>query len=276
MSLAVTPLPNRGLLFLKGADLESFLQGIITNDVRKALAGDAIYAALLTPQGKYLFDFFLIPHDGGLILETEADRLADLQRRLMMYRLRSKVDITNISDDYDVYATDHILDQGGRICFADPRHDELGFRCLMPKSTPFDGKTLDFATYDAKRLALGIADGSRDIDVEKTLILEANLEPLHGVDFEKGCYVGQELTARMKHRGKVRKRLIKVTIDGSAPAPDTPITLGGKTMGEMRSHLGNIGLAILRGEDLDKAPFQWGDATIHPNVQDWLQPYLKA
>ena len=96
MSLAATALPNRGLLFLKGADLESFLQGIITNDVRKALSGEVIYAALLTPQGKYLFDFFLIPHEGGLILDTEADRLQDLQRRLMMYRLRSKVDISNV------------------------------------------------------------------------------------------------------------------------------------------------------------------------------------
>lgn len=276
MSLAATPLPNRGLLFLKGTDLESFLQGIITNDVRKALAGEAIYAALLTPQGKYLFDFFLIPHEGGLILDTEADRLQDLQRRLMMYRLRSKVDISNVSDDYTVYASDKALEGEKVICFADPRHKDLGFRSLFPKSTPFDGDLLDFDAYDEKRLALGIADGSRDIDIEKTLILEANFEPLHGVNFEKGCYVGQELTARMKHRGKVRKRLIRVTIEGPVPAPDTPITLDNKAMGEMRSHIGTTGLAILRGEDLEKAPFKWGDAIIHPNVQDWLRPYLKS
>jgi len=276
MSLAATALPNRGLLFLKGPDLESFLQGIITNDVRKALSGEVIYAALLTPQGKYLFDFFLIPHDGGLILDTEADRLQDLQRRLMMYRLRSKVEISNVSDDYIVYASDEALEGEKVICVADPRHEGLGFRCLFPKSTSFEGDLLDFDAYDKKRLDLGIADGSRDIDVEKTLILEANFEPLHGVDFEKGCYVGQELTARMKHRGKIRKRLIRVTIEGPVPASDTPITLDDKAMGEMRSHIGKTGLAVLRGEDLEKAPFQWGDATIHPNVQDWLQPYLKS
>lgn len=276
MRFAATALPNRGLLFLKGPDLRDFLQGLITNDVTKALEGHVIYAALLTPQGKYLFDFFLIPHDDGLILDSEADRLGDLQRRLMMYRLRSKVEISDITENYKVYATEQAADVDDILCFPDPRHEALGYRCLVPTALNADIENLPFDAYEEKRITLGICDGSKDLDVEKTLILEGNFEPLHGVEFQKGCYVGQELTARMKHRGKVRKRLFSVSISGDHPSEETNISLDGKSMGTMKSRRGDKGIALLRTEDLDKAPFQWGEAIVTPHVQPWLKPYLSS
>ncbi|MGD8327081.1 MAG: folate-binding protein [Sphingomonadales bacterium] len=276
MRFAATALPNRGLLFLKGPDLKDFLQGLVTNDVGKALDGNVIYAALLTPQGKYLFDFFLIPHDGGLILDSEANRLGDLKRRLMMYRLRSKVEITDITEKYKVYAAEQAPDTQGLICFPDPRHETLGYRLLVPTDLGASITELPFDAYEEKRIALGIADGSKDLDIEKTLILEGNFEPLHGVEFQKGCYVGQELTARMKHRGKVRKRLFSVSISGEHPSEDTDISLDGRSVGTMKSRTCDKGLALLRTEDLEKAPFQWGEATVTPQVQPWLKPYLSS
>lgn len=270
MSAQAIALENRGILHLEGPDMYKMLQGIITNDVEKTKDGSIVYAALLTPQGKYLFDFFLVPQNGALLLDCEADRLPDLQRRLMMYRLRSKVGIRDVSQDWRVWAIIGENDLG----LADPRHENLGRRLVLPVGEEPNLTLGTLEDYERHRLSLGIPDGSRDIEVERTLILEANLEPLHGVDFDKGCYVGQELTARMKHRGKVRKRLIPVDISGAQPETPTPLTKDDKDMGEMRSILGTQGLALLRVEDLHLAPFQWGDATISPRIPDWLSPYV--
>ncbi len=240
-------LPSRGVISLSGPDARSFLQGIITNDVNKVSDERAIYAALLTPQGKYLHDFIIAASGDTLYLDCEADRRSDLVRRLMMYRLRAKADIKDETDTLGVIAMhdDNVPDS--LITYRDPRHESLGNRAILPRADMPAGTDKD---YDQLRLELGIPDASRDFQVEKTLILEGNMEELNGVDFAKGCYVGQELTARMKHRGKVRKRLLPVEITGALPAPDSPIMNGTKEIGLMRSGLGNRGMALIRLDDI--------------------------
>lgn len=271
-------LDNRGVVALFGPDVKTLLQGLVTNDVNRLGAGHPVYAALLTPQGKYLHDFIMIQDGDTIFLDCEAERRADLIRRLMMYRLRAQVEITDRTGDLVVLAiinTDHspLHLPKGAVAYADPRDRRLGYRMLLPASRIAD---LDFpeghmTDYEQMRLKLGIPDASRDFQVDKTLILEGNLEQLNGVDFHKGCYVGQELTARMKHRGKVRKRLLAVTIEGPAPAPDTPVFDDEKEIGVMRSSLEQQGIAFLRIEDLTTgSSYRCGNAALTPRIPDWL------
>lgn len=267
-------LAGRGVITLAGPDAQSLLQGIITNDIRRLDPDHPVYAALLTPQGKYLHDFIISQQGDVLFLDCEAARRGDLIRRLMMYRLRAKVDITDRSDDLAVVA---ILDGENpeglpdAVLIRDPRHEKLGLRAILPRAA-LSTLTLGGAdAYERLRLELGIPDSSRDFEIEKTLILEGNMEELHGVDFNKGCYVGQELTARTKHRGKVRKRLLGVDISGPTPAPGTPIYDGEKEIGLMRSGLGDLGLALLRIEDIKPGQaYACGPAEVTPRLPAWL------
>ena len=199
--MKVLELIDRGVIRLSGKDSKDLLQGLITNDIERLNDDPALYAAILTPQGKYLFDFFITGDGDDLLLDCEASRLADLTRRLMMYRLRAEVEISDISDSNKVYAL-WDSDQG----YPDPRHASMGRR-LIAENAP-QGDALTRETYEAKRLELGLPDASRDIAVDKNFILEANFKELNGVSFIKGCYVGQELTARMNHRTTVKKRLL--------------------------------------------------------------------
>lgn len=272
-------LENRGIIALSGADVKTLLQGLITNDIGRLSKGRPIYAALLTPQGKYLHDFIIVQAGDAIFLDCEAERRTDLIRRLTMYRLRAQADIADRTGDLAVLAIIHVNNLPSHlpedaIAYADPRDPRLGYRIILPASRGADlglplGRMPD---YEELRLKLGIPDASRDFQVDKTLILEGNLEQLNGVDFNKGCYVGQELTARMKYRGKVRKRLLAVTIEGPAPAPDTPVFDGAKEIGVMRSSFGRIGIAFLRVEDLSRgASYRCGDATLAPQIPDWLK-----
>ena len=290
-------LADRGVLALRGADVRAFLQGLISNDVERIRADQAAYAALLTPQGKFLFDFFIAQHGEALLLETELARLADLQRRLMMYRLRSKVEIEDASAGFVVAAligegvagalglparagACRALDQG--LAFVDPRLARMGARALLPSQSAaaiLTGLGLDEApraAYERLRLGLGVPDGSRDLIVEKATLLESGFEELNGVDFGKGCFVGQELTARMKFRGLVRKRLLPVTFVGATPAPGAIIRLGEREAGEMRSGVDGHGLALLRLEHVAKAresgiPLVADGTEIVPTAPDWAK-----
>jgi folate-binding protein YgfZ len=290
-------LADRGVLALRGADVRPFLQGLISNDIERIRPDHASYAALLTPQGKFLFDFFIVQHGDELLLETELARVGDLQRRLMMYRLRSKVEIEDVSAGFAVVAligegVAEMLDLPARpgacralehgLAFVDPRLVRMGVRALLPAQNAASAIAqlqLDEApraAYERLRLSLGMPDGSRDLIVEKATLLESGFEELNGVDFGKGCFVGQELTARMKFRGLVRKRLLPVTFDGTAPTPGTIIRLGEREAGEMRSSSDGHGLALLRLEHVAKAkesgvPLIAGGTEIVPVPPDWAK-----
>jgi folate-binding protein YgfZ len=291
-------LPDRGVLALHGGDVCSFLQGLISNDVAHVRDDRATYGALLTPQGKFLFDFFIAQDAGQLLLESEAARLGELHRRLLMYRLRSKVDIEDCSARFAVAAlmgddpvralglpelpgAARALDQG--LVFVDPRLPRLGARALLPKDrasatlAALGFQAVEREAYERLRLTLGVPDGSRDLVVEKATLLESGFEELNGVDFAKGCFVGQELTARMKYRGLVRKRLLPVTFTGAPPPPGTVIRLGEREAGEMRSGIDGQGLALLRLEHVEKAkvdgtPLMAGDTEILPVAPAWASP----
>src|SRR5262245_34721209 len=260
---------QRGLVAVAGEDRTAFLQGLVSNDVRAAAADRAVYAALLTPQGRYLHDFFIAAIGEVLYLDCEAARRDDLRRRLSIYRLRSKVTLADATTEFVVtllYGADLAARLGlnnepgaarpweGGTVYVDPRLPERGARAILPRAQAADilaraglapGNAED---YDRLRLSLGIPDGSRDLTVEKAILLENGFDELHGIDWQKGCYMGQELTARTKYRGLVRKRLLPVQVEGPLPAAGTSIMLGDKEAGEMRSGSDGHGLALLRLE----------------------------
>jgi folate-binding protein YgfZ len=262
-------LEERGVLAIGGSQRRPFLQGLISNDVERIGPAEAVYAALLTPQGKFLFEFFIAELGETLLLDTDRERLPELQKRLTMYKLRSDVTIADRSAEFavaallgpveglDGHAGAAIAADGG-VIFTDPRSARLGARAILPRaSAPAALERRGFAAapfeaYEARRVQVGAADARRDLEVDRTLLLEANFDAFNGVSFSKGCYVGQELTARTKYRGNVRRRLYPVVIEGTA-APGTEVRLGDKTAGEVRSVAGNRGIALLRIEDVEQA-----------------------
>ncbi len=285
-------LEDRGILAVSGPDRRSFLQGLISNDVERMSAAEVRYGALLTPQGRYLHDFMIADAGEAIWLETERARLADLQRRLSLYRLRAKVALAERPE----LAVAAIFGPGaaalvglpevrgaarpltGGVAFVDPRLADLGVRALLPRAEAHSFlKALaltqaDFAAYDRLRLALGVPDGSRDLVPDKALLLESGFDELNGIDWRKGCYIGQELTARMKYRGLVKRRLLPVRIDGPVPAPGTPVMAEGREVGEMRSARDGLGLALLRLEALGgNRRLAAGAAAIVPAPPGWMR-----
>jgi folate-binding protein YgfZ len=286
-------LEDRGVLAITGDDARTFLQGLISNDINKVTPTRAIHAALLTPQGKYLHDFFIAEAaDGTLLLDGERARLDDLAKRLKLYKLRAKVVIEDQSDAWRVIAlpgadapASQNLDaapgtaeaKNGGVIYVDPRLPALGVRAILPA----EGQDAFFAAlpagdraaYDILRLGLGVPDGSRDMVVDKSILLESGFDELNGVDWKKGCYMGQELTARTKYRGLIKKRLLPVEIEGALPEAGTPVTLDGKEVGEVRSTAaagsGGRGLALIRLEHLEAGPFEAAGAKITPRKPDW-------
>lgn len=273
---AYIPLAHRALIAISGEDRRTFLQGLVSADVEQASDRRALYGAYLTPQGKYLYDFFLAEHDGVLLMEVEAAGRDDLIKRLSRFRLRSKVALAP-KDDWRVYAVfgapgreaGSVETWEGGMSVSDPRLSAAGQRAWLP--APPDLPESEFAVWDAHRIELGLADGSRDMVPEKTILLEAGFDELHGVDWEKGCFMGQEVTARSKYRGQVKKRLLPVEIAGAAPEPGTILTIDGQEAGEMRSHQGGMGLAVIRLDSLDRGPLTAGDTRLTPRVPAWAR-----
>ncbi len=261
-------LPCRAVLEIKGEDSVSFLQGLVSNDVTEARPGHAVWAALLTPQGKWLADFFVFADDDRLLLDCEGDQATATLQRLSRYRLRSKVTL-RAADELSVYVAWDNPPSVQAIIAADPRLPEAGWRLLSPVALPTTALEVD---WDRHRLGLGLPDGSRDLEVEKTVLLEAGFDELHGVSWTKGCYMGQELTARTKYRGLVKRRLIPVAIEGPLPAPGTPVTRDGAEVGTMRSGRDQTGLAVLRLDALDSA-LKCGPATLVPRMPAWMQSH---
>jgi folate-binding protein YgfZ len=286
--LLYIPLPHRSVLSVSGSDATEFLQGLITNDIELVTQGQSIYAALLTPQGKYLHDFLVMAAEDGYLLDCEEQRHQDLITRLSRYRLRAQVDIRET--DLEVFALTGsgvaakfaLSEEPGTTANAaagravvDPRSSALGARLYAPAGTGEQAlQDLGFTSgeltaYNATRYAQGIAEGTPEMEPEKSYPMEYGLERLNGVSFSKGCYVGQEVTVRMKNRDLVRKCLVPVKIDGAAPAIGTQLTLDNANTGELRGVSGDEGLALIRKDLLDQAisgekPLEADGILFHP------------
>ena len=226
---------DRTVLALTGTDRTDFLQGLVTNDITR---DGLVYAALLTPQGKFLADFFVISEDDRLLIDVAESHAAPLFQRLSMYRLRADVQITE---------TDLILSRGTGDApdgaFADPRNQALGWRLYGETDVS------DSTDWDSLRIAHLVPETGIELTPE-TYVLEANFEALNGVDFRKGCFVGQEIVARMKHKTDLRKGLCRVRIEGDA-SPGDAITADGKPAGTLYTCTGDAGIAYLRFDRAD-------------------------
>jgi hypothetical protein len=285
-------LDDRGILAVSGPDRRPFLQGLVSNDVDKVSPTATRYAALLTAQGKYLHDFMMVEAGESIWLDAEAARLGDLKRRLSMYRLRAKASLEERPDlcvaaifGADALAALGLSSESGAarsfgrgIAFVDPRLAALGARAILPlegtRASLGDAGVAEagFDSYDRLRLSLGIPDGSRDLVLEKSILLESGFDELNGVDWVKGCYIGQELTARTKYRGLVKKRLMPVRIEVPPPPSGAVVTADGRDIGEMRSSRDGLGLALLRLEPVREGKrLAAGEASLVPVRPAWMQ-----
>lgn len=263
-------LPSRGVIEIAGDDRVAFLQGLVSNDVARATPGHAVWAAYLTPQGKWLADFFILSDHERLLLDVERNQAAMLIKGLGRFRLRSKVTLRDVSAALHVHAAwGGTPDLGaGTIAAPDPRLPAAGWRILAPEPLPASA-TQD--AWNAHRLALGLPDGSADLEAEKSLLLEAGFDELNGVSWSKGCYMGQELTARTKYRGLLKRRLVPVVLEGVPPPPGTPVTRNGAEVGTLRSTLGQRGLATLRLDAIATGPLACGPAMLRADVPEWMR-----
>jgi folate-binding protein YgfZ len=246
-------LADRGVLRVSGPQCETFLQDLVSNDVTTFPAGEARYAALLTPQGKILFDMIVVAmmEDGAraFLIDCAREQAGDLAKRLGFYKLRAKVAIEDRSGDIAVLAYLDAAPQVDGIVVRDPRSDTMGFRVYVPRKTAAAAQT-DMGPYEARRIAAGVPKGGIDFVYGDAFPHEANFDLINGVDFKKGCYIGQEVVSRMQHRGTARKRIVQVAFSGEAPPPGTEIKAGDTLIGTMGSSAGKRGLAMVR---LDRA-----------------------
>jgi hypothetical protein len=283
--MQITQLTHRAILEIQGEDKTSFLQGLISNDITQVTPEQAIYATLLNPQGRFLYDFFIMEMGGSYVLDVEAARLTDLVKRLNLYKLRSSVTLIP-RPDLKIYAL-----WGGNVAksldlkeergkahsgyFMDPRLIALGAR-VIAESPPSGFEQVPLEAYDLHRLMLGVPEGGSDLIPEKSVLLESGLDDLNAISWTKGCYIGQELTTRSKFVGEVRKRLLPVRIEGPAPDFGTDIFCDELSVGSMRTHRDGHGLALLRLEHIKfdgegESALKCGEAVLRPYKPGWMK-----
>ncbi len=252
-------LDDRGVVRVSGEDATGFLQGLLTNDVAKLGPHEARYAALLSPQGKILFDFLVVhaPADTGatFLLDCAAAQAGDLVKRLGLYRLRAKIVVADESADHGIiaYWQGEPENAPGGVFYADPRVGALGHRAILPRAKAVAVGEASVGEYEALRISLGVPKGGVDFAYGEAFPHEADMDLFHGLDFEKGCYVGQEVVSRMRHRGEVRKRVVRVRLDGPAPAPGATVMDGELRVGVLGSSSGRHALAVLRLDRVEEA-----------------------
>src|SRR6202162_3015817 len=250
-------LPDRGVVKVSGNDARDFLNGLVTTDVTLLRPGLGRFGALLTPQGKITTDFLITEapsgHGGGFLIDCPRVLAQGLADKLGFYKLRAKVVVENLSDSLGVLAAwDGDPAMKPDLAFADPRNPALGWRILVPedlaqKTANLIGADLvDSTAYDAHRVASGVPRGGVDFMYGDAFPHETNMDRLHGVDFDKGCYVGQEVVSRMQHRGTARTRTVRIILDGPAPEPGAVVLAGDKPVGTMGSVAGHHGLELIR------------------------------
>jgi folate-binding protein YgfZ len=250
-------LPDRGVVKVSGEDARNFLNGLVTTDVTELKPGLAKFGALLTPQGKIIVDFLITEapagHGGGFLFDCPRALAQALTDKLRFYKLRAKVTVENLSESLGVIAA-----WGGEsamqpdLTYADPRAQALGYRILAPHdlvarvAALIGADLVDAAAYEAQRIACGVPRGGLDFIYGDAFPHETNMDRLNGVDFDKGCYVGQEVVSRMQHRGTARTRTVKILLDGPAPEAGASILAGDKPVGTIGSTAGGTGLALVR------------------------------
>ena len=247
-------LQRRGVIRVAGVDARKYLQGLITNDIAKAQDGRAIHAGLLNPQGKVLFDFFVVAANGGYLLDVVKDKSGELTKRLSFYRLRAEVEIVD-EPSLAISAA-----WGGEphpckdtVVYPDPRLPELGFRLILRADTSaaeLGCSPASEADYDTNRIRLGVPEGGLDYGFGEAFPHEALFDQLNGVEFAKGCYVGQEVVSRMEHRGTARRRIVPIESEATLPLSGSSIEVGNMPIGTIGSVSGASGLALVR---LDRA-----------------------
>jgi tRNA-modifying protein YgfZ len=247
-------LTDRGVVRISGVEALSFLHKLVTNSLLDLKPGDARYAALLSGQGKLLFDFFVVPVPEGCLLDCSRAQIPDLIRKLMLHRLRTPVTIEDMSTSLAVAAVwgEPVPPDFAGITFVDPRAPDMGLRLIAP------AEALAFATtpqeaYEAHRTSLGVPKGGVDFPYGDAFVHDADLDWLHGVDFNKGCYPGQEVVARVHFRKSARKRIVKVHFDGPPPASGSEVMMGDINIGHIGSVAGAQGLAMLRLDRVEDA-----------------------
>jgi folate-binding protein YgfZ len=278
-------LPDRGVVKVAGDDARKFLNGIITADLAKVTPEAPCYAALLTPQGKIIADFIVVEataeDGGGFFLDCPVALASALVERLKFYKLRAKVTVEELPLGVLAAWNGGGTTENG-LCYADPRLPALGMRCILPPDAAAEvaaelGATLAAAEdYEAHRIALGVPRGGLDFTYNDAFPHEADMDQLNGVDFAKGCYVGQEVVSRVEHRGTARSRVVPVAYDDSAPEAGASVEAGDKTVGTMGSAAKGRGLALLRLDRVGEAmaegkPLIAGGVALRPLKPDWAR-----
>jgi tRNA-modifying protein YgfZ len=278
-------LPDRGVIKVIGDGARNFLHGLVTADMLNLTPGTARFCALLTPQGKIIADFFVVeapPQDGGgFFLDTPRALIATLLERLNLYKLRAKVLIEDLSEVLGVLAIwDGAAAAKYGLCYDDPRLSALGVRSMMPPhraagaAAELGAALVAAEEYEAHRIALGIPRGGIDFAYGDAFPHETDMDQLGGIDFAKGCYVGQEVVSRIEHRGTARTRAVPIRYDGAAPPSGAAITAGGRQVGAVGSAMRGRGIALLRLDRVAEADGQTLDAggiAIHIVKPDWAR-----
>ncbi len=275
----IARLADRGVVRVTGEDAAKLLDNLITADLERLDKEPAVFGGLLTPQGKILFDFFVVKIPDGYLLETSKDKAADFAKRLTFYKLRAKAAIADVSGDYEVFAAwdGEPAEIAEAIAFPDPRNAGLGWRVIAPAGTEAAGSRQfeSGSRYHIHRITIGMPEGGRDYVLGDTFPHEALFDQIGGVNFDKGCYVGQEVVSRMQHRSTARKRV--VPIEGASDIPaGAEVKVGEAVIGSVGSSNGTRALALVRldrvGEAIGKGqPVTAGDIEITVKLPDWVR-----
>jgi folate-binding protein YgfZ len=278
-------LPDRGVVKVGGDDARRFLNGLVTSDIGKVAPGKPVFAALLTPQGKIIVDFIVAESaDGGsFFLDCPRALAATLVERLSFYRLRAKVSVEDLSEKLGVLAAWNGTGATKRgLVYPDPRLPALGLRCIVAQNlageaaADLGAELADASAYEGHRIALGIPRGGVDFAYGDAFPHETDMDQLGGVDFAKGCYIGQEVVSRVEHRGTARTRIVPIVYDGFAPEPGMPVMMGEKEAGRLGSTAAGRGLAMLRLDRIEEArakavPLVTGGVTIRAAKPAWAR-----
>jgi hypothetical protein len=259
----IARLESRALLRVEGPEWRPFLNNLLSNDVEALPVGSLRFAALLTPQGKFLHDMFVLAGENGAWLDVQASHRDMLLKRLTLYKLRAKVSFT--PDEAAIFA---LWDgpPAGPDWAADPRLPELGFRALGAPQPPNAAEE----DYDLHRLDLGVPDPARDCTPDKTYPIEADFDLLDGIDFKKGCFIGQETTSRMKRRGAIKTRMLPIVFDGPPPAPGAEVLAGDLRAGEVLSGRDGRAMALLRLDRIAVAPLTVDGRAVRADPPAWF------